>query len=96
MKPRHFVQLETSADIREAFGPLYVPCDAPPAYWQRTPSGDLAPASQATTEALHCHIGPPRPVQRPPLKPLSSRLRDALNPKPKRKPTRGDPNDCGF
>jgi NADPH-dependent ferric siderophore reductase len=36
MKPRHFVQLETSADIREAFGPLYVPCDAPPAYWQRT------------------------------------------------------------
>jgi hypothetical protein len=59
MKPRHFVQLETSADIREAFGPLSIkPCDAPPAYWQRTPSGDLALASQATTEALHCHIRP--------------------------------------
>jgi len=63
---------------------VYVPCDAPPAYWQRTATGDLTPASQVITEALHRHIGPPRPAQRPPLKPVSSRLRDALNPKPRR------------
>lgn len=84
MKPRHFIQLKTSDDIQEAYGPIYVPCDAPPAYWQRTPGGDLTPVPQAHTEALHRHLGPPRPAQRPPLKPVSSRLRDALNPKPRR------------
>lgn len=52
MKPRHFVQPTTRAEIREAHRAHYVPCDAPLANQPRARTGALAPAWQADTGAL--------------------------------------------
>lgn len=96
VSPRHFVKIAVPHDYEVIWGALYVPCDAPPAYWWRIPGGDLQPVPEEQLESLHRYIGLPRPAHRPPLRPTTNRLREALNPKPKHKTTYYPPGDCGF
>ena len=73
-KPRAFVEIRTTGDVWHAMGPVYVPCDAKPAYWLRSQSGDIVPATAQQARQLNRLVGKPRlrrvPIQKRRYNPL--------------------------
>lgn len=88
--PRHFIRLNLPEKVEWRYGELFAPCDVEsPAYYERSHDGGLRPVSIDTHAALVELIGPPKPMERPAIPPVSGRFREAIEdravPEPKRR-----------
>lgn len=86
--PKHFIRLNLPEKVEWGFGELFAPCEADPAYWERSHDGGLRPVSIDTHTALVELIGPPKPMERPAIPPVSGRFREAIENRAKPEPKR--------